>query len=314
MHENPPVIFLLGPTAAGKTDLAAALHDAHPIDLISVDAAQVYRGMDIGTGKPDAAFLRKYPHSLIDIRAPSETYNAAQFCEDALALIAESHARGRLPLLVGGTMFYFAALEHGLSALPSGDASVRAEIAREMAELGGAAMHARLREVDARLAAGILPSDRQRISRALEIHRLTGRRPSAVMAQSAAVPIPFPLIKLGLFTADRGVLHRRIDARFRGMLERGLVDEVKNIAAALDDPAAQPCMRTVGYRQVHDYLRGEMAFDAMVEKSIAATRQLAKRQLTWMRRWRDLVWMDATEKSFMEAARAHLRERLAEYS
>ncbi|MGR3913616.1 MAG: tRNA (adenosine(37)-N6)-dimethylallyltransferase MiaA [Gammaproteobacteria bacterium] len=308
-----PVIFLLGPTTAGKTGLAAALRDAHPVDLISVDAAQVYRGMDIGTGKPDAAFLRAYPHALIDIRAPADTYNAARFCEDARALIAQSHARGRLPLLVGGTMFYFAALEHGLSALPSGDAEVRAEIAREMAARGVAAMHARLCGVDARLAAGILPSDRQRIARALEIHRLTGRRPSAVMAESAAVSIPFPLIKVGLFTAERAVLHRRIDARFRAMLERGLVEEVQGIAAALDDPAAQPCMRTVNYRQAHAYLRGEIGFDAMVEKSIAATRQLAKRQLTWMRRWRDLVWIDATEKSFVEVAQKHVRERLAEY-
>ncbi|MDA7970448.1 MAG: tRNA (adenosine(37)-N6)-dimethylallyltransferase MiaA [Gammaproteobacteria bacterium] len=312
-----PVIFLMGPTATGKTDLAAALHDAYQTDLISVDAVQVYRGMDIGSGKPGAAFLRKHPHALIDIRAPSETYNAAQFCEDALGLIAESHARGRLPILVGGTMFYFAALEHGLSELPGGDAAARAEIAREMEELGAAAMHAKLREVDARLAGTIRPSDPQRISRALEIHRLSGRPPSEVMAENAGAPLPFPLVKLGLFFGERKKLHARIETRFQKMLERGLVEEVRELLASAEAAGESPqnwaSLRAVGYRQTIDFLRGEFSGEELHARGAAATRQLAKRQLTWMRRQPELVWLEA--EGALEKARAHLdaREELAEF-
>ena len=309
---NPPVIFLMGPTAAGKTELAAALSKSHNAELISVDAAQVYCGMDIGTGKPGADFLREYPHHLIDIRAPGDSYNAAQFCADARALIAEIHARGRLPVLAGGTMFYFAALEHGLSDLPGGDVATREKIAREMKARGAAAMHARLREVDPKLAAEISGGDSQRISRMLEIYVLTNRRPSALMARAESMHprFSYPLIKLGLFTAERNVLHRRIEKRFYKMLERGFLEEVQNIAGALENPGAQPCMRTVGYRQMYLHLRGEISYEDMVEKSIAATRQLAKRQLTWMRAQKNLVWIDATEKSFVDITREYLRARL----
>ena len=310
----PPVVCLMGPTACGKTELAAALFDAFEAELVSVDAAQVYRGMDIGTAKPARAFLRQYPHHLIDIRDPSEVYCAARFCEDALALIEQIHAAGKLPILVGGTMFYFAALENGLSELPAADREVRRQLAAEIAECGLPAMHAQLRRIDAPLAATILPSDAQRIQRALEIHRLSGRPPSEVMAKSNPRPIPFPLIKLGLFTSDREVLHERIAARFRQMLEQGLVDEVKTLVAGLatlgDAPHRLPSLRTVGYRQVFGFLRGEFSHDEMIDKGIAATRQLAKRQLTWLRRQRNLVWIDGADPSVADSARTYLQNRL----
>ena len=305
-----PVVFLMGPTACGKTDLAASLLDAFDAELISVDAAQIYRGMDIGTAKPTPDFLRRYPHHLIDICDPHEVYGAARFRDDALRLIAEIHARRKLPVLVGGTMFYFAALENGLSELPAADAALREEINAEIRRKGLPAMHAQLQKIDPGLAAVIRPSDAQRIQRALEIHRLSGRPPSEVMAQSVAQPISLPLVKLGLFTADRRVLHGRIEARFARMLEHGLLDEVKTLIATMDNPDAQPAMRIVGYRQVHDYLKNPLTYDAMIDKAVAATRQLAKRQLTWMRQQRNLVWIDATGDSFTPQAHAYLQTRL----
>ena len=311
---NRPVVFLMGPTACGKTDLAAALFDEYPAELVSVDAAQVYRGMDIGTAKPARAFLGKYPHHLIDVRDPHQTYCAAEFRDDALALIERIHAAGKLPILVGGTMFYFAALEHGLSGLPSADPETRRQIAAETARRGLPAMHARLQRLDPALAATISPADPQRIQRALEIHRLSGRPPGEVMAQSKPRPIPHPVIKLGLFIADRAALHRRIAARFACMLEQGLVDEVKTLAAAIPDPDLHPgqlpSLRTVGYRQALGFLRGEFTHDQMTERSVAATRQLAKRQLTWMRRQRNLVWLDAADPKATDNARAYLQNRV----
>ena len=311
-QSDRPVVFLMGPTACGKTDLAAALFDAYEAELVSVDAAQVYRGMDIGTAKPGRGFLRRYPHHLIDIRDPEDAYCAARFREDALGLIDQIHAAGKLPILVGGTLFYFAALENGLSELPAADPDARRQIADEIARRGLPAMHGELRRIDAKLAAAILPSDAQRIQRALEIHRLSGRPPSEVMAQSAPRPIPFPLIKLGLFTSDRHGLHGRIESRFRGMLKQGLVDEVKTIVAAIDNPARQPALRTVGYRQVLGFLRGEFSQDEMTDRGIAATRQLAKRQLTWLRRQRNLVWIDGADSPPADGARAYLRHRIGE--
>lgn len=306
-----PVIFLMGPTACGKTELAT-LFDEYQAELVSVDAAQVYRGMDIGTAKPARGFLRQYPHHLIDICDPDEAYCAARFREDALGLIGQIHAAGKLPILVGGSMFYFAALENGLSQLPAADLAVRRRIAAEIERRGLPAMHRELRRIDPKLAAAILPSDAQRVQRALEIHQLSGRPPSEVMAQSAPQPIPFPLVKLGLFTSDRGALHGRIAARFRRMLERGLVDEVKTLAAGLPDPHRQPSLRTVGYRQVLGFLRGEFSHDQMIDKGIAATRQLAKRQLTWLRRQRNLIWIDGADPSAADSVRAYLQSRIGQ--
>lgn len=312
-----PVIFLIGPTAAGKTDLAAALFDRVAefggvefggAELVNVDATQIYRGMDVGSAKPSADFLRRYPHHLIDIRdirdirAPAQTYNAADFCADAHALIQSIRARGKLPVLVGGSMFYFAALEHGLSELPAACIDARAAISRDIEQHGLAAMHAELQRIDAALASAIRPSDAQRIGRALEIHRLTGRAPSAVMRGARPVPFPYPLLKFGVFLADRRRLHARIEARFRRMVECGLVDEVRALAEQFDAANPPPAFRAVGYRQALDYLRGRLKHDEMLAKGIAATRQLAKRQLTWMRAQRDLVWVEVSTGAGIERA------------
>lgn len=308
-----PVLFLIGPTAAGKTDLAAALFDrfgeSRGAALISVDAAQVYRGMNLGSAKPPADFLRAYPHHLIDIRAPNQTYNAAEFCADAHALIKDIRARGKRPVLVGGSSFYFAALEHGLSELPAADADARVAINRDIERRGLAALHAQLKRIDAEAAAAIRPSDAQRIGRALEIHRLTGRAPSEVMRAAPPDRLAYPLVKFGVFIADRGRLHARIETRFRRMVARGLVDEARALAEEFGDDL--PAMRAVGYRQALDFLRGKLTHDEMLVRGIAATRQLAKRQLTWMRQQRDLVWVDVS--AGIDAAAdnvcAFLRER-----
>ncbi len=297
--KNLAVVFLMGPTACGKTAQAARLCEQMEVELVSVDATQVYRRMNIGSGKPNGEFLRRYPHHLVDIREPSEAYSAAQFRDDGRRVIDQIHARGKLPVLTGGTMFYFAALENGLSVLPPADATARAQLGAETAQLGLPAMHAQLRRIDPKLAAAIAAADAQRILRALEIHRLTARRPSAVMAQSAAAPLPYTVLKIGLFMADRRALHARIEARFGAMLERGLVDEVRALAAE-SPPASAPARRAVGYRQVRDYLAGRLSYAAMVERSMAATRQLAKRQLTWMRQQKNLVWVDVSPPSARE--------------
>lgn len=306
MH-NRAVVFLMGTTTAGKTDLAASLYDAYDAELVSVDAAQVYRGMDLGTAKPNAAFLRKYPHHLLDIRAPDETYSAAQFRQHALTLICQIHRRGKLPILVGGTMFYFSALEHGLSELPPADHESRTRIAHEIKQHGLPAVYAQLQRVDPQLATAISPTDSYRIQRALEIHRLTALPPSVAMAQSSIQPLPFPLLKLGLFIPDRRILHARIEARFKQMVANGLVEEVKTIAAGLERADEQPSMRMVGYRQVHAYLRGETTHADMIQQGIAATRQLAKRQLTWMRQMRNLVWVDATNPAAAADVKLYLQ-------
>ena len=316
---NPPVIFLIGPTATGKTAVAAALFDRlnainRGAELVSVDATQVYRGMDIGSAKPSADFLRRYPHHLIDIRAPADTYNAAAFRADAHELIQSIRARGKLPLLVGGSSFYFAALEHGLSELPAACADARADINRAIEQHGTAAMHKQLQRIDAAAAAAIRPSDAQRIGRALEIHRLTGCAPSAVMRRAAPKSLAFPLIKFGLFTADRRQLHARIDARFQQMLDCGLLDEVRALAEEFGDAKPPPALRAVGYRQALAHLRGNLTHDAMRAKGIAATRQLAKRQLTWMRQQRHLLWVDvsagdAAGESAVDGVCAYLQQR-----
>lgn len=279
----PTAVFLMGPTASGKTDLAVALREQLPFELISVDSALVYRGMDIGTAKPDAALLARAPHRLIDIREPNQPYSAAEFRDDALREMVSIVAAGRIPLLVGGTMLYFRALEHGLSALPTADPVVRERLERLAAELGWEAMHARLAEVDPVAAARIHCKDPQRIQRALEVYEISGRPMSELQAAAARERLPYRLIKLALVPQDRALLHRRIEQRFLQMLRAGFIDEVVRLRARGDLRAEMPSMRSVGYRQVWEYLDGDYDYDEMTRRGVAASRQLAKRQLTWLR-------------------------------
>ena len=280
----------MGPTASGKTDLAAGLADQADVELVSVDAAQVYREMNIGTAKPNQAFLKSWPHHLVDIRDPMDTYSAAQFVTDATRLIHDIHQRGRLPVLVGGTMFYYKALEHGLSELPSADAKTRAALERQWYDQGPLNMHRTLQKIDPEIASRIRPSDTQRLLRALEIHHLTGVAPSVAMMRSKARGLGLPLVKIALSSGHRRALHERILLRFERMLEDGLVDEVKQLLVRYEGLREQPSMRIVGYRQTIDYLDGKYSEGEMLDASVAATRQLAKRQLTWLRQQSNVVW------------------------
>jgi len=272
----------MGPTASGKSALAATLAGRFPVEIVSVDSAQVYRGMDVGTAKPSAAERRAVPHHLIDILDPTESYSAAQFRADALKLIREISARGRTPLLVGGTMLYFKALREGLSDLPDSDPAVRAQIDAEAAERGWPALHAQLAKFDAPTAARLKPTDAQRIQRALEIHRVTGKPMSKLLGRKKSA-LPFRLVELALAPSDRSELHRRIEARFDAMLERGLVEELRTLRKRYTLRPALPSMRCVGYRQAWQFLDGQIGQKELRDRGIFATRQLAKRQLTWLR-------------------------------
>lgn len=289
----PPAIFLMGPTASGKTGLAVDLYSKLPVELISVDSALVFRDMDIGTAKPDAETLTKAPHHLIDIIPPTEAYSAANFRTDALRLMAEITARGKIPLLVGGTMLYFKALEEGLSNLPEANAEVRQVIEKEAAELGWPAMHAKLAEIDHETAARLQPTDTQRIERALEVYRITGKTMTALHQASSGERLPYRLLKIALVPSDRKVLHERIATRFDQMLADGFVDEVKKLLANYPTLTADATsMRCVGYRQALEFIAGGYDFAELRDRGIFATRQLAKRQLTWLRSMDDLVEVD----------------------
>jgi tRNA dimethylallyltransferase len=303
MSSLPPAIFLMGPTAAGKTDLALELARVLPCDLISVDSALVYRGMDIGTAKPERVVLDAFPHALIDIRDPAESYSAAEFRADALAAMAESAARGRIPLLVGGTMLYYKALLEGLADMPSADPAIRAELEARAAVEGWEALHRELAEVDPESALRIHPNDPQRLTRALEVYRVSGLsmtehrlrqaagNPDA--GTSGAGQLPYTVAQLAIAPAQRQVLHDRIAQRFRVMLEQGFVEEVEALRRRSDLHAGLPSIRAVGYRQVWEYLDGELSRNDMVERGIIETRQLAKRQFTWLRGWENLHWLDS---------------------
>jgi|SRR5690554_872510 len=283
-----PVICLMGPTASGKTALAIELVQRLPVDIVSVDSAQVYRGMDIGTGKPDAETLQRAPHRLIDILDPAESYSAARFCRDAWREIADIRAMGRMPLLVGGTMLYFRALRDGLSSLPEADPVIRQQIIKLAESDGWGAVHRQLAAVDPQAAERIHPNDPQRLQRALEVFLITGRSMSALQATERAGAAPENLVFLAVQPSSRKLLHERIERRFHEMLEDGLVDEVRRLYERGDLSLHLPSIRSVGYRQVWQYLDGEISFDAMVERGIIATRQLAKRQVTWLRSWNGL--------------------------
>ena len=282
--QKPLVVSIMGPTASGKTAAALAIAEQIPSEIISVDSALVYREMNIGTAKPTNEERASVPHHLIDILDPMESYSVMQFREDALRLSAEIIARGKLPLLVGGTMLYFKGLKDGLDALPQADAALRAELDAEAALIGSPAMHAKLEKLDPVTFARLKPNDSQRIQRALEIIALTGQPMSALLAQAPKSELPFNLLPIALEPSDRSVLHARIATRFDNMLQDGgLINEVKALRARGDLHLGLPSMRCVGYRQSWEYLDGDYGLAELREKGIAATRQLAKRQLTWLR-------------------------------
>ena len=291
----PLAIAIMGPTASGKTAAALEIARRMPCEIISVDSALVFRGMDIGTAKPTPAERSVAPHHLIDILDPLESYSVMQFRDDAIRLTGEIQARGKLPLLVGGTMLYFKGLRDGLDALPQADAALRARLDDDFARIGSPAMHARLGEVDPVTAARLKPNDTQRIQRALEIYDLSGQPMSALLALAPKTELPFKLLPLALEPSDRSVLHQRIAQRFDTMLapgSGGLIDEVTRLRERGDLHLGLPSMRCVGYRQSWEYLDGDYDLATLREKGIAATRQLAKRQLTWLRSMPDRIIVD----------------------
>ncbi len=281
--ELPFAVSIMGPTGTGKTDLAVELASRFPFGIISVDSALVYRGMDIGTAKPEPEILERIPHRLIDIINPDQVYSAASFRKDALREMEAMTRSGKIPLLVGGTGLYFRALLEGLSELPSANPEVRKRLEQEAEEIGWKAMHARLANIDPESAERIHPNDPQRIERALEIYEITGRPPTSFFQQENKVTLPWHMIKIILEPEDRSWLHKRLQRRFDQMLKTGLVAEVEGLKQQYELTAAMPSMRLVGYRQVWQYLAGKIDHETMRDRAVIATRQLAKRQLTWFR-------------------------------
>ncbi len=306
----------MGPTAAGKTDLAIELSKVLPCELISVDSALVYRGMDIGTAKPSKSQLAEFPHRLIDILDPAQSYSAADFRSDALAAMAEITARGNIPLLVGGTMLYFKALLDGLADMPAADAAVRAQLEADAQAFGWQSLHDQLAVVDPVSAARIHPNDPQRLIRALEVYRVSGMSMTAHREQQTAQSteaaasgrqqLPYTVANLAIAPADRKVLHQRIALRFEQMLDQGFLDEVLALRSRGDLHAGLPSIRAVGYRQVWDHLDGKLTREEMQERGIIATRQLAKRQFTWLRSWEDLHWLDSLASDNLSRALKYL--------
>ena len=291
--ERRRAVLLMGPTGSGKTDVAMRLAESLPFEIISVDSALVYRGMDIGTAKPTAAMRAQVPHHLIDIRDPAESYSAGEFTRDALHAMQDIWRRGRQPLLVGGTMLYFHALSHGIAELPQADAEVRADIERDAAKSGWAALHRELQRVDPAAAARIHVNDPQRIQRALEVYRLTGATITMLQKKRASVFADVDVSEFALAPLERRELHTRIESRFGAMLDAGLLAEVQAFFERSDLSAEHPSMRAVGYRQLWRHLAGQCALEEARNKAIAATRQLAKRQLTWLRRRERVKWFDS---------------------
>ncbi|MBT8146537.1 MAG: tRNA (adenosine(37)-N6)-dimethylallyltransferase MiaA [Gammaproteobacteria bacterium] len=310
---RPAAFCLMGPTASGKTDLAVKVAKRLPVELISVDSAQVYRGMDIGSGKPDVETLAIAPHHLIDIRDPSQAYSAAEFRADAITLVMDIVDRERIPLLVGGTMLYFKVLRDGLADMPHADRQVREEIEQLASDHGWAAVHARLAAVDPESAERIHPNDPQRLQRALEVFLVTGKTMTRLHAEEQDVKsgdgLPFDLRFMALFPESRQQLHEKIAQRFQSMLRAGFVEEVERLYHRGDLSAELPSIKSVGYRQIWQYLSGQIDYDEMIERGIIATRQLAKRQFTWLRSWPELSSLgsqsdDSLEKllNFVESA------------
>lgn len=293
MYKKPQAIFLMGPTASGKTDLAIALRQTLPVEVISVDSALIYKGMDIGTAKPSQAELALAPHRLIDILDPAESYSAMNFRADALKEMADITASGRIPLLVGGTMLYYKALIEGLSPLPSADPTIRAEIEQRAEQQGWAALHQELLKIDPVAGTRINPNDSQRINRALEVFYITGKTMTELTAEQGE-SLPYDVLQFAIAPQERAVLHERIEQRFHKMIALGFEEEVKKLYARSDLHIDLPSIRCVGYRQMWEYLQGEISLDEAIFKGICATRQLAKRQITWLRSWQsELTWLDS---------------------
>ena len=309
-HNNftTPVVFLMGPTGAGKTKLAIDLADRLPVEIISVDSALVYRGLDIGTAKPSPVVRYRIPHHLIDICDPTERYSAGRFCRDAMDHIGAIVARGALPLLVGGTGLYFRALEKGIASLPRADSILRQTLTKDLHSRGVADLHRRLLIVDPEAARRIHPNDGQRLVRALEVHALTGRPISRIWFSEAPTAIPHPVIKLVIAPSDRGLLHQRLAARFSVMLERGVVNEVQYLKRRGALSIGSSALKAVGYRAVWAYLEGKYPREEMLERAVIAPRQLAKRQLTWLRREDDSIWFDSEMPSLGENVLQLLRK------
>ena len=295
MTQQPLALFLMGPTASGKTDLAIALRQQLPVEVISVDSALIYKGMDIGTAKPTPAELALAPHRLIDILDPKESYSAMNFREDALKEMAEISASGRIPLLVGGTMLYYKALLEGLSPLPSADSTIRAEIEEKAAKIGWVGMHQELLAIDPVAGARINPNDSQRINRALEVFYITGKTMTELTAEKGEA-LPYRLLQFAIAPQDRAILHERIALRFQKMMDLGFEEEVKRLFLREDLHIDLPSIRCVGYRQMWEYLQGDISLDEAIYKGICATRQLAKRQITWLRGWTSPIqWLDSLQ-------------------
>ncbi len=289
----PTALFLMGPTASGKTDLAIKLRQKLPVEIISVDSALIYKGMDIGTAKPDADELALAPHRLIDILDPAESYSAADFRRDALAEMKAIVDDGKIPLLVGGTMLYYKALLEGLSPLPAADPEVRAQIELEAQQKGWQDLHDELARIDPVAAQRIHPNDPQRLSRALEVFRISGNTLTNLTQQKGEA-LPYNVHQFAIAPDDRAVLHKRIELRFEKMVAAGFEQEVKSLFEREDLHPDLPSIRCVGYRQMWDYLAGESSFDEAIYRGVCATRQLAKRQITWLRSWQSLTWLDSS--------------------
>lgn len=288
----PLALFLMGPTASGKTDLAIRLRKQFPVEIISVDSALIYKGMDIGTAKPSADELALAPHRLIDILDPSESYSAADFRRDALQEMQSIVAAGKIPLLVGGTMLYYKALIDGLSPLPAADLAIRQHIEQQAQTLGWGELHAQLQQIDPISAQRIHPNDPQRLSRALEVYKISGKTLTE-LTKTKGEAIPFRIKQFAIAPKDRAELHRRIELRFEKMVELGFEEEVRSLYDRSDLHADLPSIRCVGYRQMWDYFDGNGTLDEAIYRGICATRQLAKRQLTWLRGWEELTWLDS---------------------
>jgi tRNA dimethylallyltransferase len=306
--QGQPAILLMGPTGAGKTELAAQLVAELPLEIVSVDSAMVFRGMDIGTAKPGPELLARAPHHLIDLIDPTESYSAARFIVDANRIMGEIRARGRVPLLVGGTMLYFRALQSGLAVLPPADAAVRQRLEERAARLGWRALHAELQCLDPVAAERIRPADRQRIQRALEVIELTGRPISSQQREDLRGASRASDLRLVLAPADRGVLGERLALRFHAMMNRGLLDEVRRLYKRGDLHAGLPVLRLIGYRQLWAHLESRMSLDEAVSRAIIATRQLARRQLTWLRAEPDAEWFDSSDPALFGQVSARIND------